>query len=205
MASAVIMSFLAGALMLCALASSVEGGVLFSTLQKTLSVEAEIQSPVAPMGIARAGDDHLVISWVLQGDAAAREDAEYEKVSLKLCYAPVSQVERGWRKKNDDLHKDKTCTKAIATQKYTSGGNSTVWRVAKDVPGAVYFVRAYVLNANGTQVAYGQTSNEITVEPISGRHASIDVAAAIFSAFSIGSLLFFLALENVRGKRSSSK
>ncbi|KAG6547095.1 hypothetical protein Mapa_011346 [Marchantia paleacea] len=44
-----------------------------------------------------------------------------------------------------------------------------------------------MLNANRTQVSYGQTtdaartSNLITVEPIYGRHASIDVDAAIFS------------------------
>ncbi|OAE26003.1 hypothetical protein AXG93_4601s1020 [Marchantia polymorpha subsp. ruderalis] len=207
MAAAMGQSLLCGAWVLFALLSFVDATVLFSTLPRTLAVEDEIQNQVPAMGLAKAGDDHLVIRWVLnataQEAAAPGLDASYEKVSLKLCYAPVSQVERGWRKKNDDLHKDKTCSKAIATQKYTSQGNSTVWRITKDVPGAVYFVRAYVLNSNGTQVAYGQTRNLITIEPISGRHASIDVAAAIFSAFSVGSLIFFLALENMRGRRSS--
>ncbi|BBN09789.1 high-affinity nitrate transporter [Marchantia polymorpha subsp. ruderalis] len=205
-------SIVAGALVLFALLSFVESTVLFSSLQRTLVVDAEIQNQVPMMGIAKAGEDHLVISWALNStlqEGLPGLDATYETVQLKLCYAPVSQVERGWRKKNDDLHKDKTCTKGIAKQKYTSAGNSTNWRITKDVPGAVYFVRAYLLNSNGTQVAYGQTTNAarttnlFTVVPISGRHASIDVAAAIFSAFSIGSLVFFLALENMRSKRSN--
>ncbi|KAL2631786.1 hypothetical protein R1flu_016472 [Riccia fluitans] len=205
-----------GAILLCALATLAEGGVLLSSLQRSLVLDSQIQNQLPQPGIAmaKAGDDHLVIRWSLNTtlqQTQADVDAIYNKVNLKLCYTPVSQTNRGWRKTNDNLTKDKSCGKAIVTQKYVdAAGNSTVWRIPKDVPGAVYFVRAYVLNANGTQIAYGQTTNAnrttnlIAIEPISGRHASIDVAAAIFSAFSIGSLLFFLVLESMKTMKSGS-
>ncbi|BBN07348.1 high-affinity nitrate transporter [Marchantia polymorpha subsp. ruderalis] len=189
--------------------SMAQASVLFSTLERTLVVEAKIKEQEISSGIALAGVSHLVISWHLNESFPVSVGDKYVNVKLRLCYAPVSQIDRGWRKTNDDLHKDKTCTKGIAQQKYIFSGNSTTWRVTKDVPGAVYFVRAYAVDAEGNQLAFGQTTdkaktaNLITVLPISGRTGNIDIAAAIFSAFSVVSLTGFLGLESMRSKRTS--
>ncbi|BBN09000.1 hypothetical protein MPTK1_4g16300 [Marchantia polymorpha subsp. ruderalis] len=202
---------LALALGLLALVSTAEGGVLFSNLTRTLAVEATIQSTNSTTGVAHVGSDHLVVSWALNSSLAdSGLDAKYVNVNIKLCYAPVSQTDRGWRKTNNDLHKDKTCGKGIGSQKYVPGGNTTNWRITKDVPGAIYFVRVYAVDADGVQLGFGQTtnaaksSNLIEILPISGRHASIDVASAIFSVFSVGSLISFLGVEAIRSKKAAN-
>ncbi|KAG6540106.1 hypothetical protein Mapa_018561 [Marchantia paleacea] len=188
--------------------SMAQASVLFSTLERTLVVEAKIEEHDISTGEALAGVDHLFISWHLNKSFPVPVGDKYVNVKLRLCYAPVSQIDRGWRKTKDDLHKDKTCTKGIAQQKYIFSGNSTTWRITKDVPGAVYFVRAYAVDAEGTQLAFGQTTdkakttNLITILPISGRTGNIDIAAAIFSVFSVGSLVGFLGLESIRTKNS---
>ncbi|KAK1314319.1 hypothetical protein QJS10_CPA06g01219 [Acorus calamus] len=59
------------------------------------------------------------------------------------------------------------------------------------------FHRAYALDASGAEAGYGQTTdakklaNLMEVRRISGRHASIDIAAGCFSAFSVVSLAGF--------------
>ncbi|KAG6549316.1 hypothetical protein Mapa_009302 [Marchantia paleacea] len=184
----------------------VEAGVLFSSLDEAIMVSAEIQGQNVTEGpvnrIAKVGEDRLVVSWNLNSSLMGLGvDKNYVSLKLRLCFAPISQLERGWRKTYDDLHRDKTCTIVIANQKYTTDGNSTVWRIPKNVPGATYFVRAYATDERGMQLAYGQstdqlkTSNLITIIPISGRHVTIDMASGVFSVFSIGSLVAFLASE----------
>eukprot|EP00249_Psilotum_nudum_P012707 c23934_g1_i2 orf=410-838(-) len=124
-------------------------------------------------------------------------DASYKSVKLELCFAPVSQVNRNWRKTDNDLQKDKTCQFDIALQPYKAVGNYTVWKIPKTIPKATYFVRAYAVNSAGTQLAYGQTTdknkttNLFVVEAITGRNASLDIAAGCFSAFSVLALFFF--------------
>ncbi|KAL2630175.1 hypothetical protein R1flu_014861 [Riccia fluitans] len=197
-------------LALLALVSVAEGGVSFKSLNRTLTVQAKIQASNATSGLAHVGTDHLVISWAFNSSFAGK-DADYVNVKIRLCYAPVSQTDRGWRKTKDDLHKDKTCSKGIAKQKYVATGNTTTWRITKDVPGAIYFVRVYAVDALGTQLAFGQTTdknkttNLFEIVPISGRHASVDVAAAVFSVFSVGSLMGFLSLEAIKQRKLNGK
>ncbi|KAL3689789.1 hypothetical protein R1sor_016098 [Riccia sorocarpa] len=188
------------------LSSYAEGGVLFSSLDENLVVTADIPGQNNTDGprirTARVGEDHLIIKWALNSTLSGLGiDKIYMTVNIRLCFAPISQVERGWRKTNDDLHKDKTCSIAIASQKYSTDGNVTDWIIRKNVPGATYFVRAYVTDVDGMQLAYGQTtdnlktSNLIVIEPITGRHVSIDIASAIFSIASVGALVGFLIGE----------
>ncbi|BBN09786.1 hypothetical protein MPTK1_4g22660 [Marchantia polymorpha subsp. ruderalis] len=197
---------LAVAALVLASTSFAEAGVLFSTLDESINVAVEIQGQNVTEGpvnrVAKVGDDRLVVSWNLNSSLMGLGvDKNYVSLKLRLCFAPISQLERGWRKTNDDLHRDKTCTIVIANQKYTTDGNSTVWRIPKNVPGATYFVRAYATDERGQQLAYGQstdqlkTSNLITIIPISGRHVTIDIASGVFSVFSIASLIAFLASE----------
>ncbi|KAK1294378.1 High-affinity nitrate transporter 3.1 [Acorus calamus] len=195
-------------LLLCC-SSAVAEGVLFSSLKPTLSVTASFKKGQALV----AGEDTITVSWSLNQTLAGNTDASYKTVKVKLCYAPVSQTDRGWRKTKDDLKKDKTCQFTITTGPYPakapkSGGPFT-WTVERDIPTATYFVRAYAFDASEKEVAYGQTTdakkstNLFEVKGITGRHASIDIAAACFSAFSVVSLAGFFVAEKRR--RTSSK
>jgi hypothetical protein len=159
-----------------------------------------------------AGRDQLVVSWWVN-ESSSWVDSEYKTVEVKLCFAPVSQVDRAWRKSNNDLKKDKACQFDIIEQPYNSNimNNSTAWTVERDVPKGTYFVRAYALNASGSEVAYGQstnknkTSNLFMVEPISGRHASLDIASVVFSALSIVSLFGFFVVEKWSAKKAAEQ
>lgn len=155
----------------------------------------------------KTGQDTIVVSWKVNTTAAPITTAT--KVRTKLCFAKESQLLRGWRKTVDDLKKDKTCLYVIALQPFSTTGGTANYSLPRSVPGAKYFVRAYALNANGSQVATGSTSgdrivNTFTVIPISGRHASIDVAVGVFSVFSVGSLFAFFILENIWLKRKKA-
>lgn len=194
----------------CLVASAATAGVLFSSLPRTLTVTATINSSTPD--IAMAGIDEVVILWSLNQSLSA-VDSQYKNVKVKLCFAPVSQVDRGWRKTNDDLKKDKTCQFDIIEQPYNSKSknNTASWTVERDVPKGKYFVRAYVVDASGTQVAYGQSTNKnktanlFTIEAISGRHVSLDIATAVFSAFSVVSLFGFFFVEKMRARKKSQK
>ncbi|KAH7438437.1 hypothetical protein KP509_04G014800 [Ceratopteris richardii] len=158
----------------------------------------------------KAGTDELFVTWVLNSTVQV-DDSAYRSVELKLCFGAPSQIDRRWRKTNDILSKDKSCGFDVGSpQPYQRAENSTVWIVGNDIPFAQYFVRAYVLDSAGEKVAYGQssnaqrTSNLFIVQPISGRLASIDIAAAVFSAFSVLSLFGFLLYEKMSAKGSKA-
>ncbi|MCO5557312.1 hypothetical protein L7F22_010873 [Adiantum nelumboides] len=185
--------------------SLAEGATLFSQLTNSLTVSVAGAQNSSPDG-TRAGTDELYVTWGLSSTAGV-DDSSYKTVELRLCFGPQSQADRAWRKTNDILSKDKTCLFGIGSpQPYTPAGNTTVWLVGKEIPFAHYFVRAYALDTSGEKVAYGQssnaqkTSNLFTIEPISGRHASIDIAAGVFSAFSVVSLFGFFFYEKMRAK-----
>jgi len=185
-------------------------GVHFSSLPNTLGVIATINSSTTILpNVAMAGIEEVVVSWWVK-QSSTPVDSEYRNVKVKLCFAPVSQVDRAWRKTNDDLKKDKTCQFDILEQPYNNS-NTTTWTVKRDVPKGTYFVRAYALNALGSEVAYGQstnknkTSNLFMVEPISGRHVSLDITTVVLSAFSIVSLFGFFIVEKWSARRASQK
>lgn len=193
--------------------ASATAGVQFSSLPRTLAVTVTIKSftPRTP-NVALAGRDQLVVSWWVN-ESSSSMNSQYKNVEVKLCFAPVSQVDRTWRKSNNDLKKDKTCQFDIVEQPYNSNikNNTTTWIVERDVPKATYFVRAYALNASGSEVAYGQSSNKnktsnlFMVQPISGRHASLDIAAVVCSSFSIVSLLGFFVVEKLSAKKAAAQ
>ena len=160
--------------------------------------------------VLKAGVDKISVTWILNGTVKSGSDSSYKTVEAKLCYAPVSQVDRAWRKTEDDLSKDKTCQFLIVGKPYNPA-NKTVqkfeWTVARDIPTGTFFVRAYAFNSAGEEVGYGQTTdnkkgtNLFQIESITGRHISLDIASVCFSAFSVLSLSgFFLA-----GKRKAKK
>lgn len=154
------------------------------------------------------------MTWILNNTVPAGTDSDYKTIKVKLCYAPASQKDRAWRKTEDLLSKDKTCTHQIVAKAY-DGSNKTVqgfdWKIEKDVPTATYFVRAYALDANDVEVGYGQTTdakkstNLFEVQAISGRHASVDISAACFSAFSVVSLFVFFYIEKRKAKANQQK
>jgi hypothetical protein len=182
-------------------------GILFSSLQNTLVVATSTTTGQ----VLKAGDEQITITWTLNPSLSAGTDSSYNRVRLNLCFAPISQVERKWRRTENELKKDKSCQFKIETQSYTAAANhSYTWTIERDVPTGSYFVRAYALNAEGHEVAYGQssdahrTTNLFNIQAITGRHLSLDIASVCFSAFSVVSLAFFFILEK-RKARASSK
>lgn len=148
--------------------------------------------------------DTITVTWALNKTLPAGTDSSYKTIKVKLCYAPISQQDRAWRKTVDELSRDKTCQHKIVAKPYDAS-NKTVhtfeWLIERDVPEATYFVRAYALDSNDVQVGYGQTSdakktsNLFKIQAISGRHLSLDICSACFSAFSVVSLIFFFYIE----------
>ncbi|URE13796.1 high affinity nitrate transporter [Musa troglodytarum] len=187
-------------LLLCYIGPS--AAVLFSSLPQTLRVTA---SP-SPGQVLHAGVDEITVTWAVNQSLTAGTDSGYKKVKVTLCYAPVSQTDRGWRKTDDHLKKDKTCQFKMATRPYAANGTVT-YTVERSIPTATFFVRAYALDASDTEVAYGQstdpkkTTNLFDIVGITGRHASLDIAAACFSAFSVVALAFFFVVEKRKAKK----
>ncbi|KAL8123404.1 hypothetical protein AgCh_011392 [Apium graveolens] len=140
----------------------------------------------------------------------AGTDSAYKTVKVKLCYAPISQKDRGWRKTEDELKKDRTCQHKIVTRPYNASTNFTS-TIARDFPSATYFVRAYVFDAKDKEVAYGQATDDakktnlFEVEAITGRHASLDIASVCFSVFSVVSLAGFFYLEKRKARVPQQK
>lgn len=157
-----------------------------------------------------AGKDTLNITWTLSSIGSKRE-AEFKIIKVKLCYAPPSQVDRPWRKTHDELFKDKTCPHKIIAKPYDKTLQSTTWTLERDIPTGTYFVRAYAVDAIGHEVAYGQSTDDakktnlFSVQAISGRHASLDIASICFSVFSVVALVVFFVNEKRKAKIEQSK
>ncbi|GMY14963.1 high-affinity nitrate transporter 3.2 [Fagus crenata] len=201
---------LASLLLFSCLAITCYGIVLFSSLPRTLVVTA---SPKQGQ-VLKAGEDKITVTWGLNQSLAAGVDSTYKTIKLKLCYAPISQVDRAWRKTVDNIAKDKTCQFLIVSRPYDAADKtiqSFEGTVERDVPGATYFVRAYAYNSDNVEVGYGQTTdthkttNLFEIQAITGRHVSLDIASACFSGFSVVSLIGFFVAEKRRAKMSQQK
>lgn len=187
--------------------SHAEGFVSFNSLssKRTLVVTVSMANN-SDIKEVHTGQDSILVNWSVNASAPAIVDAK--TVETRLCFAKESQTLRGWRKTDDNLKKDKTCLYKIQRQPYAPAGSVT-YALPKSIPGAKYFVRAYVFNSSDLQIAYGQSSpnkinNTFTVIPISGRHGSIDAAVGVFSIFSVGSLFAFFIFENLYLKRKKA-
>ncbi|KAK1357888.1 High-affinity nitrate transporter [Heracleum sosnowskyi] len=178
-----------------------------SALPKSLLVTS---SPKAGQ-VLKAGEVNMTVTWSFNKTFPDGTDSAYKTVKVKLCYAPISQKDRGWRKTEDELKKDRTCQHKIVTKPYSASTNSFTWAIARDIPSATYFVRAYVFDAKDKEVAYGQATdaakktNLFEVEAITGRHASLDIASVCFSIFAIVSLAGFFYLEKRKARTSQQK
>ncbi|KAL8230088.1 hypothetical protein R6Q57_014988 [Mikania cordata] len=189
-------------LILFFLLKSTNGEVLFSSLPGSLFVVAShVEGRVL-----KAGEDDINVTFGLNQTVTNQTDESYKKVKVKLCYAPVSQIDRKWRKTNDNLKKDKTCQFTIYGKPYERIVEEFKWKIEKDIPTATYFVRSYVYNDANEEIAYGQTTNNkktdnlFKIQGISGHHTSIDIASACFSAFAFLSLVGFFVIEKRQAK-----
>ncbi|KAK2987636.1 LOW QUALITY PROTEIN: hypothetical protein RJ640_005838, partial [Escallonia rubra] len=135
-----------------------------------------------------AGEDIITLTWGLNQSFIGRTDESCKEVKVKLCYAPINQVHRKWRKTVNDFSKDKTCQFIMVNKPYQKLDQSFKLRIEKEVPTVTL---AYVYDSAGEEVAYWQNSdakksnNLFEVQGISGRHLSLDVASVCFSAFAL--------------------
>ncbi|EOA17431.1 hypothetical protein CARUB_v10005735mg [Capsella rubella] len=181
---------------------------LLSELQNSLDVTAK---PAQDGVVLEAGKDMVTITWKLKSSAKVDADAAFKTIQVKLCYAPISQVDRPWRKTYNELRRDKTCPHEIVSKLYDRTPQSLDWTVQLDIPTGTYFVRAYGIDGDGHEVAYGQSSDEgrttnlFSVQAISGGHVSLDIASIFFSVFSVVSLLVFFVREKRKAKLGQRK
>jgi len=181
-------------LIVCSVGPS--AAMLFSQLPNNLIVTASAEKGQ----VLHAGKDKITVTWALNKSVAASTADSYKTVKVQLCYAPISQKDRKWRKTNDLLKKDKTCQFDVIKTAYNGSGEHE-YLVEREVPSAYYFVRAYVLDASNTQVAFGQTTdknkttNIFQIVGISGRTPGIEICAGVFSAFSVSALIYFSVVE----------
>ncbi|GAA0185795.1 transporter [Lithospermum erythrorhizon] len=200
-----IRRFLAVSILLSCLAATCYGEVHFSSLKdhKNLVVET---TNIGNKDALKAGENDIVLKWSINPNVSSTTSSAYKKVKAKLCFAPISQQDRAWRKTEDSIKKDKTCQFNIFEGEYNSS-NTFTYRVERDIPTGTYFVRVYVYDSNNAEVAYGQSTNDAKVEPlftikaISGRHATLDICSVVFSAFSIVSLFGFFYMEKRQAKQ----
>ncbi|XP_009789615.1 high-affinity nitrate transporter 3.2-like [Nicotiana tabacum] len=198
--------FLVATLLLSCLAATSHGEILFSSLKSSLLVSASHRQ-----GVLKAGEGDITLTWSYKSSNLAGTDSTYKTVKLKLCYAPISQKDRAWRRTEDHLKKDKTCQFDIVTKPYKSANNNFTWTIERDVPTGTYFVRAYALNSAGEESGYGQNTNAektddlFEVQAISGRHATLDICSVVFSVFSVVSLFGFFYMEKRKAKASQHK
>nr|XP_043615613.1 high-affinity nitrate transporter 3.1-like [Erigeron canadensis] len=180
--------------------------VTFTSLKETLSVTTTTKNQVL-----KAGDEQITVTWGFNKTYPAGTDSDYKTVKVKLCFAPISQKDRKWRKTVDLLKKDKTCLQKITAEPYRASNNSFTWTIEKDVPTGTYFVRVYAFNALGEEVAYGQSTNAkkatnlFEIQAITGRSVSLDIASICFSAFSVVALAGFFYMEKRSAKSSAQK
>ncbi|KAM7272535.1 hypothetical protein ACFE04_027198 [Oxalis oulophora] len=197
---------LASLLLISGLIEISYGNTLFSSLQNSLVVTASHKG-----GVLKAGEDKITVTWGFNKSYTSGADADYKTIKVKLCYAPVSQENRAWRKTKDILSKDKTCQFKIVAKPYSSASETAEWMIERDTPTATYFVRAYAYNAEESEVAYGQTTdakkttNLFEIKSISGRPMSLDIASVCFSVFAILALIAFFSAEKMKAKRESKK
>ncbi|KAI3499489.1 hypothetical protein L1887_35290 [Cichorium endivia] len=196
-------SFLVLSLLLSCFATTAYG-VTFSSLQKTLVVTA---SPTKGE-VLKSGDKQITVTWGFNRTFPSGTDSAYKTVKVKLCYAPISQKDRSWRKTVDEMKKDKTCQHKIVAKPYSASNNSVTWTIERDIPSGTYFVRAYAFNAQDEEVGFGQTTshqkdtNLFVIQAITGRHMSLDITSICFSAFSVVALAGFFYMEKSKGKAS---
>ncbi|VVB15531.1 unnamed protein product [Arabis nemorensis] len=203
-----IHKILFASLLLCLLIQTSLGATkerLFSELRKDA---LEVTAKPSKEGVLAAGKDIVSISWKLSSTAS---DADFKTIKVKLCYAPPSQVDRPWRKTHDELFKDKTCPHKIVAKPYDKTAQSIEYTLAKDIPTGTYFVRAYAVDEKDHEVAFGQSTdatkknNLFSVQAISGRHASLDIASICFSVFSVLALVFFFVNEKRKARIEQRK
>ncbi|GAA0166625.1 transporter [Lithospermum erythrorhizon] len=200
-----IHGFIVVSILLSCLAANCYGEVHFSSLKDHNNFLVQT-SNINGSQVLKAGENDIALTWSINANVTAGTSSAYKKVKAKLCFAPISQQDRAWRKTEDSIKKDKTCQFNIFEGEYKASNNIT-YTVERDIPSGTYFVRIYVYDSNNAEVAYGQSTDDkkaenlFKIQAISGRHATLDICSVVFSTFSIVSLFGFFYLEKRQAKQ----
>ncbi|GAB2212767.1 hypothetical protein Drorol1_Dr00020753 [Drosera rotundifolia] len=191
---------------------------LVSTSCGTVLTLAGLQRPLLvssplPQQVLKAGEDNSNMGVKPEGYSGNKNKLilqDHQGFKVKLCYVPISQHDRQWRRTvNTNLAKDKTCQFLIVSRPYTTGYSTFTMTIARDVPTATYFIRAYAYDAEGKTLAFGQTTNSnkttnlFEIEGVSGHHTLLDIGSATFSTFSVLSLVWFFYKEKRKTKKTT--
>ncbi|GHP07127.1 high affinity nitrate transporter [Pycnococcus provasolii] len=140
------------------------------------------------------------------------DTADWSTVTLRLCYAPISQVDRKWRSTKDNVQGNTQCKqpglKKIATIPWESGTNTLeyTFQPSQNVAEAIYFIEALVQNANETYVAKGFSGEKAFFQVIGWEavDAGLITAAAVLSALSWASLGIYFIKDYLFTKKPTS-
>uniref|UniRef100_A0A7S0MVD7 High-affinity nitrate transporter n=1 Tax=Pyramimonas obovata TaxID=1411642 RepID=A0A7S0MVD7_9CHLO len=108
--------------------------------------------------------------------------ANVTKVTVKACFSALSTKDRKWRKKKDEIGKDKQCFKKLKEDETwpqdahdASQVLSYTWEVADNTGKATYFFRVFGYDAQGNTIGYGD-SDVLLEEPFTHGNMTIGTA-----------------------------
>merc|ERR1711918_140393 len=122
--------------------------------------------------------------------------SSFDSVTLRACYAPVSQKDRKWRKTKDSFKKNNQCKQpGLAKIKKMDwpAGNTTVeyeFKPDENVAEGTYFVEAYVQDKDDKYLAKGDSRKTavFNIQAWEAIDAGLQTACAILSVLSWVSL-----------------
>lgn len=152
------------ALLLLAAATQAEAQTLYADIPGTIDVTtpAMDMTKEPPYSEVQAGTPDEAGSVAIEL-STAEDTSSWATVTLRLCYAPVSQVNRKWRKAKPTVEGNNACKqpglKKIATIPWEAGTTTLEYTFQPDpnVAAAVYFVEALAQDAEGAYLAKGST------------------------------------------------
>lgn len=143
-------------------------------------------------------------------------------VQLKVCFTKSSQLLRPWRATKPDVVKNKQCLKLVAKKPISGKFNSSTlglgplngtpdsmtWPIPKILPTAVYYVRAFILDANGTFLGYGDSSGTsgffMTERYDALADGKLRIGAGVMSGFAGSLIIAIMTYEGLRKPKGDS-
>mmetsp|Transcript_27001 Transcript_27001/g.51076 ORF Transcript_27001/g.51076 Transcript_27001/m.51076 type:complete len:219 (-) Transcript_27001:283-939(-) len=152
------------------------------------------------LSVFKAGEDPLEKLSITFKNGGGGDWSKVTNYQVKACFSDPSISDRPWRKKKDEISKNKQCLKKdIDSADWDSPSTSEItihWEVKSSIPKAVYYVRVFAKDADGNHVAYGDsdvTSGFFKVSGYDGLEPGIVAGAVILSVLSWAILIGYFA------------
>ncbi|KAI8465807.1 MAG: hypothetical protein J3K34DRAFT_525056 [Monoraphidium minutum] len=155
-----------------------------------------------PLLGAAAKDKVQITAKLTKAPLKVVDSLKAQTVVLRLCFSKPFTVDRPWRKANDAIDRDRSCSQTVAKMPLASNNTYTAtWNVPKGAPKATWYAQVLVECANGTSTSYCQFDNTADVaylgtKIIDSTPVSMTVAVAVCSAIAPTFLAAFFIKEH---------